>query len=71
MILKNIKSSSLNIHRSCTNGLLYTYRSDSDGILPGENEILNERIVDPEGVIRSERVVLGVVHALDSVDIAE
>ena len=50
---------------------LYTYRSDSDGILPGENEILNKRVVDPEGIIWPERVVFGVVHALNGVDVAE
>ena len=49
----------------------YNYRSHTDRILPGLDEVRDQRVVNPEGVFHFEVVVLWVVHALLSVGVAE
>ncbi len=53
-----------------TNNIL-SYRGDPNRRLPGDHQVLDEDVVDPERVVRPEGVVLGIVHALDGVDVAQ
>ena len=48
-----------------------THRCNSDRRLPSDHQVLDEDVVDTERIFRSEGVVLGVVHALDGVHVAE